>query len=101
MAMRDGDFSALCKQFVSGSCTNGTQLYNPSTGNPFPNNLIPSNLITSQAKTLLPYLPAPTDLSSAGLPNGGPNYFTAVTNKFGINDVDYRMAAHPLGACRR
>lgn len=91
MAMRNGDFSALCTQFVSGACTNGTQLYNPFTGNPFPNNQIPSNLITPQAKTLLGYLPAPTSLSSAGLPNGSPNYFAAVTNKIGINGVDYRM----------
>ena len=94
MAMRNGDFSALCNQFAGGTCTNGTQLYNPFTGSPFPNNQVPSNLITSQAKTLLPYLPAPTNLASAGLPNGGPNYITAVTNKIGINGVDYRMDAH-------
>jgi hypothetical protein len=91
LAMRNGDFSALCTTFVAGTCTNGTQLYNPFTGNPFPNNQIPSNLITSQAKTLLPFLPAPTNLNSAGLPNGSPNYTTASYDKFGINGVDYRM----------
>ena len=58
LAMRNGDFSAL-----------GTQLYNPFTGAPFPNNQIPASLIAPQAKALLAYLPTPTNLSSAGLPN--------------------------------
>lgn len=91
LAMRNGDFSALCKSFTAGVCTNGTQLYNPFTGQPFSNNQIPSNLITSQAKTLLSFLPAPTNLSSAGLPNGSPNYIAARTTTVGINGVDYRM----------
>ena len=91
LAMRQGDFSALCTAFDNGLCTSGTQLYNPFTGAPFPNNKIPSNLITSQAKTLLPYLPAPTDPDSKGIPNGVPNYVSAVTNRIGVNGVDYRM----------
>ncbi len=95
MAMRQGDFSALCRSYVAGVCAAGagTQLYNPFTGAPFPNNQIPSNLITSQAKTLLGYLPAPTDSSSTGLPNGTPNYIAPKTNDIGINGVDYRMDA--------
>jgi len=91
MAMRNGDFSALCSQFVAGTCAKGTQLYNPFTGNPFPNNQIPSNLITSQSKTLLGFMPPPTDLTSASLPSGSPNYIVAKGNQVGINGVDYRM----------
>jgi hypothetical protein len=91
MAMRNGDFSALCTTFSAGVCVTGTQLYNPFTGQPFPNNQIPSNLITSQAKTLLQFLPPLTNPSSPGLPNGSPNFTTANYDKFGINGVDYRM----------
>src|SRR5581483_10832049 len=91
LAMRNGDFSALCPSFSNGLCTNGTQLYNPSTGNLSQNNLIPSDLITPQATTLLAYLPAPTNLASPALPNGSPNYTTAAYDHFGINGVDYRM----------
>ena len=47
-----------------------------------------ANLITSQAKTLLPFLPTPTNLNSAGLQNGSPNYTTASYDKFGMNGVD-------------
>ena len=62
--MRQGDFAALCRSYVAGVCAAGagTQLYNPFTGAPFTNNQIPSNLITSQAKTLLGFLPAPSRL---------------------------------------
>jgi hypothetical protein len=80
MAMRQGDFSKI-----------GLQLFDPTSGTPYANNQIPSSQITSQAKTLLGYLPAPTDLTSVGLPNGSPNYVSAVYNRFGINGVDYRM----------
>ena len=80
MAMRNGDFSAST-----------TQLYNPFTGAPFPGNQIPSSLIAPQAKTLLPYLPTPTNLSSAALPNSSPNYIAPVPNNAGINGVDYRV----------
>ena len=43
MAMREGDFSALCRTYVGGVCAAGagTQLYNPFTGTPFTNNQIP------------------------------------------------------------
>ena len=81
MAMRGGDFSALA----------GTQLYNPFTGAPFPNNQIPANLITSQAKALLPYLPAPTNLNSPAIPNSPPNYTAPVPNKTTVNGVDFRL----------
>jgi carboxypeptidase family protein len=95
MAMRSGDFSALCRTYVSGICAAGagTQLYNPFNGNPFPNNQIPDNLITPQAKTMLSYLPAPTNAASTGLPNGSPNFIAPKTNDIGINGVDYRMDA--------
>ena len=37
MAMRQGDFSALCRSYVAGVCAAGagTQLYNPFSGAPF------------------------------------------------------------------
>lgn len=91
MAMRNGDFSALCSEYSGGVCSKGTQLYNPFTGAPFAGNQIPSSLIAPQAKTLLPYLPAPTILSSAALPNSSPNYIASVPNNAGINGVDYRL----------
>ncbi|MGH9353221.1 MAG: hypothetical protein ACRD2G_13850, partial [Terriglobia bacterium] len=78
-AMRQGDFSALCSSFgANGVCTKGTQLYNPFSGSPFPNNQIPSSLITSQAKSLLSYLPPPSSSASPGLPFGAPNYTASV-----------------------
>lgn len=94
LAMRKGDFSALCSQFsAAGTCTTGTQLYNPYTGAPFASNQIPASMFASQSKTLLPYLPAPTNLNSVGLPNGAANYIIAKTNNIGVNGVDYRMDA--------
>jgi hypothetical protein len=92
-AMRTGDFSVLCSTYnVTGICSNpnGTQLYNPWTGQPFARNQIPSNLITSQAKTLMPYLPGLT-ITSQSLPNGAPNYIAPVTSAFDVNGVDFRL----------
>jgi hypothetical protein len=91
MAMRNGDFSALCSAFSNGICASGTQLYNPFTGQPFLNNQIPTSLITAQSKELLKFLPTPTNLASAALPNASPNYVAAVPNRADINRVDYRM----------
>jgi hypothetical protein len=94
MAMREGDFSALCPTYdANGTCisSKGTQLYNPSTGQPMANNRIPSPLITSQAKTLLKYLPAPSDATSAGLPNGAPNYVGTVPLDYDRNAIDARV----------
>jgi hypothetical protein len=91
MAMRSGDFSALCSTFSSGTCGTGTQLFNPFTGAAFPNNQIPANLITPQPKKLVDFLPPPTNLSSPALPNSAPNYIAAVPNDASINGVDFRM----------
>jgi hypothetical protein len=93
MAMRNGDFSALCTVFSGGICVKGTQLYNPFTGVPFTNNQIPASQFTPQAKALLAYLPTPTNLTSAGLPNGGPNYIAPVPNITAVNGVSFRMDA--------
>lgn len=90
-AERNGDFSALCTTFSGGICVKGTQLYNPQTGQPFLYNQIPSAMITSQAKTMLSYVPAPTNPNSLGLPNESPNYIAPVLSRIGINGVDYRM----------
>ena len=94
-AMRNGDFSALCSSFsASGICADpkGTQLYNPFTGNPFPNNQIPSSMITSQAKTLINYLPLPNGGSNlAGLPSGGVNYYGMVSTAQDMNAMDLRI----------
>jgi len=107
IAQTQGDFGALCATYnVSGVCnaTGGVQLYNPQTGQPFANNVIPSNLITSQAKALLGFVPAPTDASSLGLPQGtkGPdgkteqfNYTTTVGQVFHANKWDLRTDYHP------
>lgn len=80
MAMRSGDFSALT----------GTQLYNPYTGDAFPNNQIPQSMITSQATTLLKYLPAPTT-QTAGLPSGPINYVASVPVTQNVDAEDVRL----------
>lgn len=91
-AMRGGDFSALCTTFDSnGNCTSGTQLYNPFTGQPFANNRIPSTSITSQATTLLAFLPAPTVANSPGLPNETPNYVASDNTISNINGAEMRI----------
>lgn len=90
-AMRNGDFSTLCTTFSSGICTKGTQLYNPFTGKPFPNNLIPTSLFAPQAKTLLKYLPVPTDPTSLGLPSGKPNYFESIPIHQDVDGEDVRI----------
>jgi hypothetical protein len=99
-AMRQGDFSFLCSSYSSfGTCQdqNGTQLYNPYTGQPFSHNVIPSSLITSQAKDLVHFLPGLTNLNSPGLPFGAPNYTGLVTapRDFNAYDsrIDYRLSA--------
>jgi hypothetical protein len=85
-AMRHGDFSAL-----SGV----TQLYDPLSGSPFLNNQIPASRITSQAKTLLGYVPAltgPTNLNA--LPNGEPNYYALLSRAQNVNSADVRLDYH-------
>ena len=52
LAMRNGDFSALCTTFSGGVCVKGTQLYNPFTGRPFPNNQIPAQHDHASSQTL-------------------------------------------------
>lgn len=91
MAMRQGDFSALCTAFTAGVCTKGTQLYNPFNGQPFLNNVIPSNLITPAAKTLLGYLPAPTIAGSPGIPNSAPNYTSTIPIQQDADSTDIRV----------
>jgi len=92
LAMRQGDFSALCSAFdTNGICTKGTQLYNPFTGNAFTNNQIPTNLITSQSQAFLKYLPAPTDSGSLGLPNGSPNYLGEIPRSQQADSEDVRI----------
>jgi len=82
MAMRAGDFSAQ-----------SAQLYNPFTGQAFSNNQISG--ITSQATTLMSYLPAPTsNFVGAGLPNAAPNYYGLVSTAQDVNEVDFRMDYH-------
>jgi len=93
-AMRNGDFSALCSGYGSnGVCNdpNGSQLYNPLTGQPFSSNRIPSSMITPQAKALLDFMPAPTDAASPGLPNEAPNWVGAIPLRFGTNNAQVRL----------
>lgn len=94
MAMRKGDFSALCSAYDSnGVCVKGkgTQLYDPWTGKAFPGNIIPGSMIASQATTLLKYLPAPTDAASPGLPNENPNYIGTIPLRNDSKAVDLRL----------
>jgi hypothetical protein len=91
-AMRQGDFSALCTTFSGGICTTGTQLYNPQTGAPYTNNYINPTGFASQSASLLPYLPLPNlSANPNALPSGATNYQSAVSNNYGIYNVDYRM----------
>jgi hypothetical protein len=83
-AMRQGDFSALFAQ--------GTQLYNPLTGTAYPGNIIDPSTFDSRAKALLAYLPLPNlTTNAAALPNGGPNYQAAVSNRFPKSNLESRM----------
>jgi len=102
---RVGDFSVLCASYTNGVCSaaGGVQLYDPNTGQPFANNQIPANMITSQAKTLLGFLPALTDPNSPGLPQGTKmangqaeqfNYVTTLGQKFNVNKWDLRLDDH-------
>lgn len=96
-AERNGDFSKLCT--AEGGTFNGSgvcskiayQLYNPLTGLPFANNQIPDAMITQQAKTLLTYIPLPTDTSSPGLPGEANNYFGLTPKKRNVNSFDARI----------
>jgi Carboxypeptidase regulatory-like domain len=92
-AMTHGDFSALCSKYSAGVCSdpNGTQLYNPLSGQPFLNNQIPAGMITSQAKTLVNFLPAPTLTSSPGLENESPNWYGAIPLRYGTNNEQARL----------
>ncbi|HWQ54641.1 MAG TPA: TonB-dependent receptor [Bryobacteraceae bacterium] len=95
VAMRQGDFSALCGAFdANGICIDpkGTQLYNPFTGNPFPNNRIPTSMITSQAQALNKFLPPPTQATNAtGVPGGGINYYGLIPAASTVNAMDLRI----------
>ncbi|HZY62657.1 MAG TPA: carboxypeptidase-like regulatory domain-containing protein [Edaphobacter sp.] len=81
-AMQGGDFSALLAQ--------GTQLYNPQTGQPFPNNQIPTSMFAPQSVALLKYLPAPTVADSPGIPNGPHNFFESVPVRTSMNSYTVR-----------
>lgn len=110
MALRQGNFSALCSTYnSSGQCnaTGGVQLYNPQTGQPFAGNIIPASMITSQAQALLGFIPAPTNSTSPGLPQGTKlpqggteqyNYVSTLGQLFYVNKwdlrVDYQLSSH-------
>lgn len=99
MAMRTGDFSALCTTFnASGVCTSGTQLYDPYTGKPFSGNQIPSTMIAPQAKTLISYLPAPTVANDPATPGEHTFNFvgtnSAIANIYGAQlRIDYTLSS--------
>ena len=99
MAMRQGDFSALCDAYTAGACSEtnpnlpNVQLYNPTNGQPFLNNQIAADMITSQSKLLTSFLPTPTNTSSPGLPNEDPNWFGAIPLRYGTNNEQARLDA--------
>lgn len=100
-AMRNGDFSALCSTYdANGVCSasGGRQLYNPLTGLPFAGNQIPQTMITSQAKTLLSYMPLPNfPANSPGLPNEAANWRGGLPARYGTNNEQARLDGQ-LGA---
>jgi hypothetical protein len=92
MQMRQGDFSAL---LTPPSPQQPVQLYNPATGAAFGGNQVTSTLITSQAKTLMTYLPTPTSsFTGAGLPNAAYDYYGLVSTAQDMNEVDVRVDYH-------
>jgi Carboxypeptidase regulatory-like domain len=106
LAMRGGDFSALCTgnggTFKStGVCSVlKQQLYNPYTGSPYPMNQIPVGSqpgdITPQAQEMLNFMPPPTvtdpsNSKSLGLPSGGPDYTAVVSQFIHVNKWDLRI----------
>jgi hypothetical protein len=105
-AQKQGNFGTLCGSYnATGVCnaTGGVQLYNPQTGKPFANNVIPSSMITSQAQSLMAFLPNPTDPNSPGLPQGTKmangqaeqyNYTTTVGQVFDVAKWDLRLDYH-------
>ncbi|MGH9470424.1 MAG: carboxypeptidase regulatory-like domain-containing protein [Terriglobia bacterium] len=99
--MRQGDFSALCSSFgATGLCAagKGTQLYNPFTGQPFAGNQIPASMITSQAKTMLSFIPLPNSpANSPGLPLEAPNFLGVVTEPVDVNTYTTRLDYHVSG----
>ena len=91
-SMLQGNFGALCSAYdATGTCSSGTQLYNPWTGAAFANNQIPQGLITTQAQKLIAYLPALTTANSPGLPNGAPNYVGLISAPKDLDDYESRL----------
>ncbi len=103
-AMRGGDFSAMCTGNggtfdASGICSVAKQqLYNPFTGAAYANNIIPVGNqpgdVTPQALAIVQFMPALTDTSSLGLPNGGPNYTSVIAQRIHVNKFDVRIDEH-------
>ena len=95
VAERTGNFSALCSAYnASGVCTGtgGIQLYNPLTGQPYSGNTIPTGSITSQATSVLGFVPLPNSpVSSPGLPSEAPNYVGVNTEPVDVNTYTTRL----------
>ncbi|MGA7854219.1 MAG: carboxypeptidase regulatory-like domain-containing protein [Candidatus Acidiferrales bacterium] len=89
---RTGNFSELCSTYSStGTCTdpNGTQLYNPISGNPYPNNQVPVNPVI--ANYINKYLPLP---NVAGTNNFVASPLATINDDQGIAHFDYNFSTN-------
>lgn len=93
MAMRNGDFSALCKSFDAGGVCNdpkGKQLVNPLNGQPFAFNNLSAVLNPVSQKAVSTFYPLPN------FPNADPadlnaNFRTTGPSPIRTNQFDIRM----------
>jgi outer membrane receptor protein involved in Fe transport len=89
---RTGNFSELCGTYSStGTCTdpNGTQLYDPISGNPYPNNHVPVNPVI--ANYINKYLPLP---NVAGTNNFVASPLATINDDQGIAHFDYNFSTN-------
>jgi hypothetical protein len=95
--LRQGNFGAICTTFSSttGLCTTGTQLYNPFTGTAFAGNQVTSTLITTQAQTLMSYIPLPNNpVTSPGTPNEAANFIGVIPQPVDMDSYTARGDYH-------
>ena len=101
-AERNGDFSALCSNFVAGVCAQGAgiQIYDPETVNasgnrtPFLNNIIPATRFNATGTALLKYFPEPNTSNGidnyisnqTSYPNSLPSFIVRVDQAFSQNN---------------
>ncbi len=93
---RTGDFGDICSSYDGGgNCTdpNGTQLFNPITGNIIPfNNMATAGLVNPTIQTYInKYLPMP---NVAGTNNFEASPVAAISDDQGILHIDHNLTSH-------